>query len=259
MENQSLTCSSPDLLTFVFDGEKDVRTLIQDQEGNSWIILNDVLSAMGTTTPITKALESIHNVLGDGFTRSIPILDNMGRYQPTYIVTESAATFLVSRSNTEKSKKLNRWLHTEVIPSIRKTGSYGSQMGSDQRFSALEQTVASLAKTVENLTQAQLAASKQTRKRLPAPKKEFLPVEILAQRHKLHLLLPAINGMYYSYQDVAMHVLREQGLAEGTFIAPAPTEKAKGQYRLTRGRSPKLEWDAEDFKRAAEKTFNRTL
>ena len=104
-----------------------------------------------------------------------------------------------------------------------------------------------------------LEAPKQTRKRLPAPKKEFLPVDMLAQRHQLHLLLPVVGSMHFSYQDVAMHVLREQGLAEGTFIAPAPTEKAKGQYRLTRGRSPKLEWDAEDFKRAAEKTFNRTL
>ncbi|MCK7581060.1 MAG: hypothetical protein MZV65_39650 [Chromatiales bacterium] len=33
-------------------------------------------------------------------------------------------TFLVSRSNTETGRKLNRFIHTEVLPQIRKTGQY---------------------------------------------------------------------------------------------------------------------------------------
>lgn len=52
------------------------------------------------------------------------IRDALGRMQPTFICAEPAVTFLVSRSNTEDGRRLNRFIHTEVLPALRKTGKY---------------------------------------------------------------------------------------------------------------------------------------
>ncbi len=109
------------LVAFSF-GTKDIR--VTDRDGGSWFILRDLLEAMETSTPTAVALESIIQGLGDGFNDVTPIIDSLGRKQTAIIVAESAATFLLSRSNTDKGRELNRFIHVEVLPSIRKTGSY---------------------------------------------------------------------------------------------------------------------------------------
>lgn len=231
MENQSLTSISqaPSVPTSMTSLE--IATVTGKQHKN---VLRD----------IDNLLEDLGSELSRGF-KSSTYLDSNNTSRRLFVLDrDSTYCLMAGYDGKARMKIIKRWqeLETRALASP----------------SAEEMEARILARVMEQVKPL-LDAPKQTRKRLPAPKKEFLPVDMLAQRHKLHLLLPAVGSMHFSYQDVAMHVLREQGLAEGTFIAPAPTEKAKGQYRLTRGRSPKLEWDAEDFKRAAEKTFNRTL
>jgi prophage antirepressor-like protein len=102
-----------------------------------------VLDAMGSSVPVTTAQESIIKGLGKGFTNGIP-LQTAGGVQDTTIISEPAATFLVARSNTEQGRKLNRWLHTEVLPSIRKTGTYAAQLPQKRRQRALPQEFLSM-------------------------------------------------------------------------------------------------------------------
>ncbi len=109
------------LIPFSFNS-REIR--ITDQDGTPWFILRDLLEAMESKTTTTAAVESINQGLGDGFVNDIPIVDSLGREQQAIIVAESAATYLLSRSNTEKGRELNRFIHVEVLPSIRKTGSY---------------------------------------------------------------------------------------------------------------------------------------
>lgn len=101
----------------------EVRTL-NHEDGTTWFVLRDVLEAMDTATTRQEAITSIEQGLGDGVVDSIPILDRLGREQQITIIAESAATYLVSRSNTEAGRKLNRFIHTEVLPQIRRTGRY---------------------------------------------------------------------------------------------------------------------------------------
>lgn len=108
------------LIPFSFNSH-EIR--ITDQDGNPWFILRDLLEAMESKTTTTAAVESINQGLGEGFVGDIP-LQTTGGVQSTIIVAESAATYLLSRSNTEKGRELNRFIHVEVLPSIRKTGSY---------------------------------------------------------------------------------------------------------------------------------------
>lgn len=62
--------------------------------------------------------------LGDGYINDVPIPDTLGRPQSTTIIAEAGATFLVARSNTDQGRRLNRFIHTEVLPAIRKTGGF---------------------------------------------------------------------------------------------------------------------------------------
>ena len=61
----------------------------------------------------------------DGALDSIyPILDNLGREQKATFITEPQLYFLLMRSDKPKAKPFRQWVTSEVLPSIRKTGSY---------------------------------------------------------------------------------------------------------------------------------------
>jgi prophage antirepressor-like protein len=107
-------------LTFYFVTHS-VRVIMRGDE--PWFILRDLLEAMQSKTTTTAAIESIEQGLGKGFVNDIP-LQTAGGIQNIIIIAEPAATYLLSRSNTEKGRKLNRFIHIEVLPAIRKTGRY---------------------------------------------------------------------------------------------------------------------------------------
>lgn len=115
-----------DLTLFKFE-KTEIRT-ITDEHGEPWFVLRDVLEAMGSKTTTTNALESIKQGLGEGYSNEIP-LQTKGGLQTVVIVSEPAVTHLVSRSNTETGRKLNRFIHAEVLPQIRKTGRYETGTG----------------------------------------------------------------------------------------------------------------------------------
>jgi phage antirepressor YoqD-like protein len=109
-----------DLSIFSFD-TKEIR--VTDQNGDPWFVLRDLLDAMQSSTPVTVAVDSVKQGLGEGFNAVIP-LPTAGGTQQVTIVNESAATYLLARSNTERGRELNRFIHIEVLPSIRKTSGY---------------------------------------------------------------------------------------------------------------------------------------
>ena len=114
-------------LTYQFvvsTGESVEIRAIQGQEDSLWFVLRDVLEAMESTTRPSDAIESISQGLGGGVVIDYPIIDSLGRTQQATIVHESGVTYLISRSNTEAGRKLNRFLHFTVLPSIRKTGKF---------------------------------------------------------------------------------------------------------------------------------------
>ncbi|HII95752.1 MAG TPA: hypothetical protein HA367_08505 [Candidatus Methanofastidiosum sp.] len=108
------------IVEFAFEN-KQVR--ITDQNGENWFVLRDVLVAMDTKTTRQEAVKTVEDGLGNEVVKSIP-LQTAGGIQNTLIISEPAVTYLLARSNTEEGKRLNKWIHTEVLPSIRKIGSY---------------------------------------------------------------------------------------------------------------------------------------
>ena len=110
------------IVPFQFES-KSIRT-ITNEVGEPWFVLRDVLEAMGTSTPTAVAVSAVEQGLGDGFNVVIPITDSLGREQSAIIVAEAAVSYLLSRSNTEQGRKLNRFIHVEVLPALRRAGQY---------------------------------------------------------------------------------------------------------------------------------------
>lgn len=102
--------------------DTNVRTVLVD--GDPWFVAKDVLAAMKSSTTVSALKTLIEEALGDGFAANHPITDSLGREQNAVCLAWSAVTFVTSRSRTAAGKMLNRWIHTEVLPSIRKTGQY---------------------------------------------------------------------------------------------------------------------------------------
>ena len=112
--------NTPNLSFFQY-GTNNLRTF---NDGEIAFCLSDVLNAMNSTTTTTQAQSLISEGLGDGYNILIPIPDSIGRAQDTAFIREAALTFLLSRSRTASGKGLNKLIHTEILPSIRKTGKY---------------------------------------------------------------------------------------------------------------------------------------
>lgn len=108
-------------LSFFEYGDRQVRTATID--GNIVFGLADVLLAMRSTTTTTAAAAMILDGLGEGLVSNIP-LATPGGEQDVMFVHEAGLTFLISRSRTAIGKGLNKLIHAEILPSIRRTGKY---------------------------------------------------------------------------------------------------------------------------------------
>ena len=100
--------------------DNEVRTA--EVNGEPWFVLKDVCSVLG--------LGSAHKVadrLDEDERNQIPITDSLGREQETTIINESGLYSVILRSDKPEAKPFRKWVTSEVLPSIRKTGGYGQK------------------------------------------------------------------------------------------------------------------------------------
>lgn len=95
-----------------------------DEEGRPWFVAKDVCMALG----IANHKDAI-SVLDDDEKSGVGISDPHGREQETLVISESGLYALILRSRKPLAKKFRRWVTDEVLPTIRKTGSYGVSSG----------------------------------------------------------------------------------------------------------------------------------
>lgn len=104
---------------FNYEGHQ-VRTITKD--GQPWFVAKDILFILGLTN-ISWAIERLDQ---DEFSLT-KVIDSLGREQETFIINEPGLYSLILGSRKEESKPFKRWITHEVLPSIRKTGSYELQ------------------------------------------------------------------------------------------------------------------------------------
>ncbi len=106
-----------DLNIFTYSGQ-EVRTVLID--GEPWFVGKDVCAVLG----IANARDALGRLDADGV-GSTDVIDSMGRTQQATTVSEPGLYELVFQSRRPEAKDFRRWVTSEVLPSIRKTGSYG--------------------------------------------------------------------------------------------------------------------------------------
>ena len=95
----------------------EVRTI--EIDGEPWFIGKDVTDILGYTNS-RKAIGDHVDDEDKGVTKC----DTLGGVQEMAIINESGLYSLVLSSKLESARKFKRWITSEVIPQIRKTGAY---------------------------------------------------------------------------------------------------------------------------------------
>ena len=105
---------------FNFDGA-GVR--IVDQNGDPWFVAKDVCDVLG----ITNSRDAVSS-LDEDEKAGVAIIDTnskgVSQQRTITIISEAGVSELIFKSRKPDAKRFKRWLKHEVLPSIRKTGSY---------------------------------------------------------------------------------------------------------------------------------------
>ena len=107
-----------DLMTFQFE-TNEVRTIVID--GEPWFVGKDVAAALGYERPDHAIAKHVDNE-----DKLMYQIDTSGQSRQMYIIDESGVYSLIFSSKMPNAKKFKRWVTNEVLPAIRKTGTYTS-------------------------------------------------------------------------------------------------------------------------------------
>ena len=105
----------------IFNNEEfgNVRSFMIDNE--PWFVGKDVAEALGYKNVRDSLARHIDS---DDKRDGVVIHDSMGREQKPIIINESGLYSLILSSKLESAKKFKHWVTSEVLPTLRKTGSY---------------------------------------------------------------------------------------------------------------------------------------
>lgn len=110
-----------DLSTFDFE-EHAVRAF-QDDRGNAWFVAADVCFALG----ISRTDDGVSRL--DDDEKGAGSIRTPGGTQEMTIINESGLYSLILGSRKPEAKRFKKWVTSEVLPSIRKTGAYSMGQG----------------------------------------------------------------------------------------------------------------------------------
>ncbi len=167
------------LSTFVFNGQSDIR-VIPGNDGEPRFIANDVCKAIALAN-VSQALSR----LDDDEICDVILNDTAGRPNKFKAVTESGLYSLILRSDKSEAKAFKRWITSEVLPSIRKTGAYAVNL------TPAETLLMQAQRLVDH--ERQIAALQENQRRIEArqdvqdQEREYFSIIGYAAYHKRHI------------------------------------------------------------------------
>ena len=123
----------------------EVRTVVID--GEPWFVGNDCAKALGY-----KNLYNGVNKNVDDEDRRVSPVESTSGIQQTTIINESGLYSLIFSSKLPSAKKFKRWVTSEVLPSLRKTGGYKIPQTIPEQIQLLAQGNVELNQRVDTLT-----------------------------------------------------------------------------------------------------------
>lgn len=129
----------------IFNSEEfgDIRTVTIENE--PMFCLSDVCKSLGLTQP-----SKVKERLNEKGVSSIPTLTPGGEQKLLYI-NESNLYKTIFQSRKESAERFTDWVTSEVLPAIRKTGSYQKPMTTDQKIQLLAQGNVELTEKIDKV------------------------------------------------------------------------------------------------------------
>nr|DAV67667.1 MAG TPA: hypothetical protein [Caudoviricetes sp.] len=182
-----------------------VRVLLQEN-GEPLFCLTDVCSILELTpSKVVQRLE-------DDVLSKYPISDSIGRQQDANFVNEEGLYDVILGSRKESTKPFRKWVTSEVLPSIRKTGSYSVRplspaeliIAQGQAMLALEQKqreqemkIQGLSQDVDELKRVRVEAEQQL-KALPLSEEKTPEKSLRAVVNELARQYQRLTGCEYT-------------------------------------------------------------
>lgn len=106
----------------IFNFEGSQMRIILDKQNEPWFLATDISDILG----YRKASDAIRIL--DCDEKGAQIVSTLGGPQKSAIVNESGLYSLIFASRKAEAKKFKKWVTSEILPTIRKTGGYGKQI-----------------------------------------------------------------------------------------------------------------------------------
>lgn len=142
-------------------------------DGESWLVGKDVAERLGYSNPRDALMKHV-----DDEDKGVAKCDTLGGKQDVTVINESGLYALVLGSKLPNAKRFRRWVTSEVLPAIRKTGGYiagENDMTDDELLArALNVMKIKLEQREAQLNRAEAEKSKlQVENAIMAPKAEY--------------------------------------------------------------------------------------
>lgn len=169
--------------------QNDVRMV--QKGGEPWFVLADLCKVLELSTP-SKVSERL-----DRDEKGVSLIHTLGGAQKVTVVNESGMYAVILRSDKPQAKPFRKWVTSEVLPSIRKTGKYEMRQSDDLKAKRVETAQANANVRKANLL-LKIADSTQTayKQVLQAHVTKLLTGEFL-------LPLPQVDERTYSAGEIA--------------------------------------------------------
>ncbi|MEC1714710.1 BRO family protein [Schinkia azotoformans] len=135
---------------FNYQGQ-DLRTIMVNEE--IWFVAKDVCSILDLSD-VSKAVSRL-----ESDEKGTTIIPTLGGNQTLLTVNEFGLYSLILTSRKQEAKEFKRWITHDVIPSIRKTGSYSTEkvvpLSKDQALVTVLRTTADLVEDTQAIKEEQ--------------------------------------------------------------------------------------------------------
>lgn len=122
----------------------EIRTVVID--GEPWFLGIEVSKALGYAVPKTATAKHV-----DKEDMMSTQIGYQGQTREMVIINESGLYSLIFGSKLESAKKFKKWVTSEVLPSIRKQGSYQLPQTTDGKIALLAQGHMELKEEVDSI------------------------------------------------------------------------------------------------------------
>lgn len=133
-----------ELMIFKSEEFGSVRTVMINNE--PYLVAKDVAMALGYSNPRDAIRKHV-----DQDDKGVADCDTLGGKQKFTVINESGVYALIFGSKLESAKRFKRWVTSEVLPAIRKTGGYQKPLSPVERLNLIQEATLEVNEKVEKL------------------------------------------------------------------------------------------------------------